>query len=107
MNSTVKYMVIRLLRHLPVIFFFHPTTATEGKTKGQVIVCIMRKLVNIVVYKMMKNKDGVCVTVCCRKGRSCIIMIRMAVTRTNCPVICMNWDGLSRRIRMNRSKGIL
>lgn len=28
---------------------------SEGKTKGQAIVCVMRKLVNI-VYKMMKNK---------------------------------------------------
>ncbi|KRF27645.1 IS110 family transposase [Paenibacillus sp. Soil787] len=34
--------------------YFHKKQS-EGKTKGQAIVCVMRKLVNI-VYKMMKNK---------------------------------------------------
>lgn len=39
----------------PVFLAYYEKKRAEGKTKGQAIVCIMRKLVNI-VYKMMKNK---------------------------------------------------
>lgn len=39
----------------PIFLAYYNKKQSEGKTKGQAIVCIMRKLVNI-VYKMMKNK---------------------------------------------------
>lgn len=39
----------------PIFLEYYNKKQAEGKTKGQAIVCIMRKLVNI-VYKMMKNK---------------------------------------------------
>ncbi|KRF27654.1 IS110 family transposase [Paenibacillus sp. Soil787] len=39
----------------PIFLEYYNEKRSKGKTKGQAIVCIMRKLVNI-VYKMMKNK---------------------------------------------------
>lgn len=39
----------------PIFLEYYNKKRSEGKTKNQAIVCIMRKLVNI-VYKMMKNK---------------------------------------------------
>lgn len=39
----------------PMFLEYFQKKQAEGKTKGQAIVCVMRKLVNI-VYKMMKNK---------------------------------------------------
>ena len=39
----------------PIFLEYYEKKRTEGKTKNQAIVCIMRKLVNI-VFKMMKNK---------------------------------------------------
>lgn len=41
----------------PVFLEYYHKKQAEGKTKGQAIVCIMRKLVNI-VYSMMKNKTA-------------------------------------------------
>jgi transposase len=40
----------------PIFLEYYHRKQSEGKTKGQAIVAIMRKLVNI-VYKMMKNKS--------------------------------------------------
>lgn len=39
----------------PIFLEYYNEKRSKGKTKGQAIVCIMRKLVNI-VFKMMKNK---------------------------------------------------
>ncbi len=39
----------------PVFHAYYNRKVSEGKTKGQAIICIMRKLVNI-IYGMMKNK---------------------------------------------------
>lgn len=39
----------------PILLDYYHKKQAEGKTKGQAIVCVMRKLVNI-VFKMMKNK---------------------------------------------------
>lgn len=41
----------------PIFLAYYNKKQSEGKTKGQAIVCIMRKLVNI-VFKMMKNKTA-------------------------------------------------
>lgn len=41
----------------PVFLNYFNKKRSEGKTRGQAIVCIMRKLVNI-VFKMMKNKTA-------------------------------------------------
>ncbi|GGG17376.1 hypothetical protein [Paenibacillus abyssi] len=43
--------------HNPIFLAHYEKKQTEGKTKGQAFVCIMRKLINI-VYKMMKNKTA-------------------------------------------------
>lgn len=39
----------------PVFYAYYQRKLEEGKTKGQALVCIMRRLVNI-IYGMMKNK---------------------------------------------------
>lgn len=39
----------------PVFYDYYMRKICEGKTKSQALVCIMRRLVNI-VYGMMKNK---------------------------------------------------
>ncbi|HWQ76794.1 MAG TPA: transposase [Syntrophomonas sp.] len=39
----------------PVFYAYYQRKISEGKTKSQALVCIMRRLVNI-VYGMMKNK---------------------------------------------------
>ncbi|WP_442913779.1 hypothetical protein [Lacrimispora sp.] len=39
----------------PVFYNYYVPKIGEGKTKSQALVCIMRRLVNI-VYGMMKNK---------------------------------------------------
>jgi hypothetical protein len=39
----------------PIFLEYYNKKRSEGKTKGQAIVCIMRKLVNI-IFKMMRNK---------------------------------------------------
>jgi len=39
----------------PVFYEYYHTKLKEGKTKGQALVCVMRRLVNI-IYGMMKNK---------------------------------------------------
>ena len=39
----------------PVFYEYYQTKLKEGKTKGQALVCVMRRLVNI-IYGMMKNK---------------------------------------------------
>ena len=36
---------------------YYQSKLKEGKTKGQALVCIMRRLVNI-IYGMMKNKTA-------------------------------------------------
>ena len=41
----------------PVFYAYYQRKLKEGKTKGQALVCIMRRLVNI-VYGMMKNKTA-------------------------------------------------
>lgn len=41
----------------PIFLDYYTKKQAEGKTKGQAIVCVMRKLVTI-VYKMMKNKTA-------------------------------------------------
>lgn len=41
----------------PVFYDYYQRKIQEGKTKGQALVCIMRRLVNI-VYGMMKNKTA-------------------------------------------------
>jgi transposase len=41
----------------PIFLAYYHKKQSEGKTKGQAIVCIMRKLVNI-VFKMLKNKTA-------------------------------------------------
>lgn len=39
----------------PIFYTYFQRKISEGKTKSQALVCIMRRLVNI-VYGMMKNK---------------------------------------------------
>ena len=39
----------------PIFYSYYQRKISEGKTKSQALVCIMRRLVNI-VYGMMKNK---------------------------------------------------
>lgn len=39
----------------PLLHEYYQRKITEGKTKGQALVCVMRRLVNI-IYGMMKNK---------------------------------------------------
>lgn len=39
----------------PIFYAYFQRKISEGKTKSQALVCIMRRLVNI-VYGMMKNK---------------------------------------------------
>ena len=39
----------------PVFYEYYQRKISEGKTKGQALICIMRRLVNI-IYSMMKNK---------------------------------------------------
>jgi len=41
----------------PVFYEYYQTKLKEGKTKGQALVCVMRRLVNI-IYGMMKNKTA-------------------------------------------------
>jgi transposase len=41
----------------PYFHAYYEQRMTEGKTKQQAIICIMRKLVNI-IYAMMKNKSA-------------------------------------------------
>ena len=41
----------------PVFHAYYQRKLKEGKTKGQALVCIMRRLVNI-IYGMMKNKTA-------------------------------------------------
>ncbi|MED4463232.1 IS110 family transposase [Metabacillus fastidiosus] len=41
----------------PVFYEYYQRKLKEGKTKGQALVCIMRRLVNI-IYGMMKNKTA-------------------------------------------------
>lgn len=41
----------------PIFLEYYNKKRSDGKTKGQAIICIMRKLVNI-LYKMMKNKTA-------------------------------------------------
>ncbi|TKI17173.1 IS110 family transposase, partial [Bacillus cereus] len=41
----------------PVFHAYYHKKLKEGKTKGQALVCIMRRLVNI-VYGMMKHKTA-------------------------------------------------
>ncbi|WP_026478313.1 IS110 family RNA-guided transposase [Alkaliphilus transvaalensis] len=41
----------------PVFYEYYQGKITEGKTKGQALVCVMRRLVNI-IYGMMKNKTS-------------------------------------------------
>jgi len=42
----------------PVFYAYYQRKLKEGKTKGQALVCIMRRLVNI-VYGMMKHQTSV------------------------------------------------
>lgn len=37
--------------------YFHKRINEDNKTRGQVMVCVMRRLVNI-IYGMMKNKTA-------------------------------------------------
>jgi hypothetical protein len=39
----------------PAFYEYYQTKIKNGKTKGQALVCVMRRLVNI-VYGMMKSK---------------------------------------------------
>lgn len=39
----------------PVMYQYYQKKVSEGKTKMQALVCVMRKLVNI-VYRMMRNR---------------------------------------------------
>ena len=39
----------------PIFYSYYQRKISEAKTKSQALVCIMRRLVNI-VYGMMKNK---------------------------------------------------
>ncbi|MNP50442.1 Transposase IS116/IS110/IS902 family protein [compost metagenome] len=39
----------------PVFYEFYQRKLAEGKTKKQALICVMRRLVNI-IYSMMKNK---------------------------------------------------
>lgn len=41
----------------PVFYEYYQRKRKEGKTKGQALVCIMRRLVNV-IYGMMKNKTA-------------------------------------------------
>ncbi|MDR7002895.1 hypothetical protein J2Y67_005435 [Neobacillus niacini] len=41
----------------PVFYAYYQCKLKEGKTKGQALVCIMRRLVNI-IYGMMKHKTA-------------------------------------------------
>lgn len=41
----------------PVFYEYYQAKIKEGKTKGQALVCVMRRLVNI-IYGMMKNKTA-------------------------------------------------
>lgn len=41
----------------PVFYEYYQTKLKEGKTKGQALVCVMRRLVNI-IFGMMKNKTA-------------------------------------------------
>lgn len=45
------------LQRNPVFYQYYKRKLAEGKTKGQALVCIMRRLVNI-IYGMMKNKTA-------------------------------------------------
>jgi hypothetical protein len=39
----------------PLFYEFYKRKLAEGKTKKQALICVMRRLVNI-IYSMMKNK---------------------------------------------------
>ncbi|MCG7410898.1 hypothetical protein MH117_26300 [Paenibacillus sp. ACRRX] len=39
----------------PLMYEFYQRMLAEGKTKKQALICVMRRLVNI-IYGMMKNK---------------------------------------------------
>jgi len=45
------------LARSPVFYAYYQKKLKEGKTKGQALVCIMRRLVNI-IYGMMKHKTA-------------------------------------------------
>jgi len=38
-----------------LFYSYYTRKVAEGKTKGQALICVMRRLVNI-IYSMMKNK---------------------------------------------------
>lgn len=42
-------------QHNPLFYEFYQRKLAEGKTKKQALICVMRRLVNI-IYSMMKNK---------------------------------------------------
>lgn len=39
----------------PILYEYYQRKVSEGKTKTQALMCVMRRLVNI-IYGMMKNK---------------------------------------------------
>jgi hypothetical protein len=42
----------------PLFYEFYQRKLSEGKMKEQVLICIMKRLVNI-IYSMMKNKNRI------------------------------------------------
>jgi hypothetical protein len=43
--------------HNPVLLAYYGRKISEGKTKVQSLICIMRRLV-VIIYSMMKNKTA-------------------------------------------------